>query len=271
MFTVAEESTAWPKVTHPADQGGLGFHYKWDMGWMHDTLEYISTDYLFRKYHQNQISFSMMYAHSENFILPLSHDEVVHGKKSIIGRQQGDYQRQFAGLKALAVYQMTHPGGKLNFMGTEIAQFIEWRFYEELEWFLLQYPSHKAHQEFVRKLNHVYKDNLALWELDYQDRGFEWIDADDSEHSVYSYARFSGNRAYPVICVINFGWNGCGNYRIGVPRPGKYRVLINSGDETAEGRIIESQNVPMHGRPWSIELDLPQTCGIILKKIRSNN
>ncbi|MBR3301436.1 MAG: 1,4-alpha-glucan branching protein GlgB [Firmicutes bacterium] len=271
VFTVAEESTAWPKVTHPADQGGLGFHYKWDMGWMHDTLEYISTDYLFRKYHQNQISFSMMYAHSENFILPLSHDEVVHGKKSIIGRQQGDYQRQFAGLKALAVYQMTHPGGKLNFMGTEIAQFIEWRFYEELEWFLLQYPSHKAHQEFVRKLNHVYKDNLALWELDYQDRGFEWIDADDSEHSVYSYARFSGNRAYPVICIINFGWNGCGNYRIGVPRPGKYKVLINSGDETAEGRIIESQNVPMHGRPWSIELDLPQTCGIILKKIRSNN
>ncbi|MBQ2311104.1 MAG: 1,4-alpha-glucan branching protein GlgB [Firmicutes bacterium] len=271
VFTVAEESTAWPKVTHPADQGGLGFHYKWDMGWMHDTLEYISTDYLFRKYHQNQISFSMMYAHSENFILPLSHDEVVHGKKSIIGRQQGDYQRQFAGLKALAVYQMTHPGGKLNFMGTEIAQFIEWRFYEELEWFLLQYPSHKAHQEFVRKLNHVYKDNLALWELDYQDRGFEWIDADDSEHSVYSYARFSGNRAYPVICIINFGWNGCGNYRIGVPRPGKYKVLINSGDESAEGRIIKSQNVPMHGRPWSIELDLPQTCGIILKKIRSNN
>ena len=271
VFTVAEESTAWPKVTHPADQGGLGFHYKWDMGWMHDTLEYISTDYLFRKYHQNQISFSMMYAHSENFILPLSHDEVVHGKKSIIGRQQGDYQRQFAGLKALAVYQMTHPGGKLNFMGTEIAQFIEWRFYEELEWFLLQYPSHKAHQEFVRKLNHVYKDNLALWELDYQDRGFEWIDADDSEHSVYSYARFSGNRAYPVICIINFGWNGCGNYRIGVPRPGKYKVLINSGDESSEGRIIKSQNVPMHGRPWSIELDLPQTCGIILKKIRSNN
>ncbi|MCR5010182.1 MAG: 1,4-alpha-glucan branching protein GlgB [Clostridia bacterium] len=271
VFTVAEESTAWPKVTHPADQGGLGFHYKWDMGWMHDTLEYVSMDYLFRKYHQNQISFSMMYAHSENFILPLSHDEVVHGKKSIIGRQQGDYQRQFAGLKALAVYQMTHPGGKLNFMGTEIAQFIEWRFYEELEWFLLQYPSHKAHQEFVRKLNHVYKDNLALWELDYQDRGFEWIDADDSEHSVYSYARFSGNRAYPVICVINFGWNGCGSYRIGVPRPGKYKVLINSGDESSEGRIIESQNVPMHGRPWSIELDLPQTCGIILKKIRSNN
>ena len=271
VFTVAEESTAWPKVTHPADQGGLGFHYKWDMGWMHDTLDYISTDYLFRKYHQNQISFSMMYARSENFILPLSHDEVVHGKKSIIGRQQGDYERQFQGLKALAVYQMTHPGGKLNFMGTEIAQFIEWRFYEQLEWFLLQYPNHAAHHEFVRKLNHVYKDNKALWELDYQDRGFEWIDADDSEHSVYSYVRYPKNRAWPVVCVINFGWNGCGNYRIGVPRPGKYKVLINSGAPDTEGTILETQDVPMHGRPWSLELDLPQTCGMILKRIRSND
>ncbi len=271
VFTVAEESTAWPKVTHPADQGGLGFHYKWDMGWMHDTLDYISTDYLFRKYHQNQISFSMMYARSENFILPLSHDEVVHGKRSIIGRQQGDYERQFQGLKALAVYQMTHPGGKLNFMGTEIAQFIEWRFYEQLEWFLLQYPNHAAHHEFVRKLNHVYKDNKALWELDYQDRGFEWIDADDSEHSVYSYVRYPKNRAWPVVCVINFGWNGCGNYRIGVPRPGKYKVLINSGAPDTEGTILETQDVPMHGRPWSLELDLPQTCGMILKRIRSND
>ena len=271
VFTVAEESTAWPKVTHPADQGGLGFHYKWDMGWMHDTLDYISTDYLFRKYHQNQISFSMMYARSENFILPLSHDEVVHGKKSIIGRQQGDYERQFQGLRALAVYQMTHPGGKLNFMGTEIAQFIEWRFYEQLEWFLLEYPKHAAHHEFVRKLNHVYKDNKALWELDYQDRGFEWIDADDSEHSVYSYVRYPKNRAWPVVCVINFGWNGCGNYRIGVPRPGKYKVLINSGAPDTEGTILETQDVPMHGRPWSLELDLPQTCGMILKRIRSND
>ena len=268
VFTVAEESTAWPKVTHPADQGGLGFHYKWDMGWMHDTLKYIQEDYLFRKYHQNQISFSMMYARSENFILPLSHDEVVHGKKSIIGRQQGDYDRQFAGLRALAVYQITHPGGKLNFMGTEFGQFIEWRFYEQLEWFLLGYEKHKAHWDFIRKLNHVYKDNLALWELDYQDSGFEWIDADDSEHSVYSYVRYPKNRAWPVVCVINFGWNGCGGYRIGVPRPGAYKVLINSGDEAGEGRIIEAQDVPMHGRPWSIELDLPQTCGIILKRIR---
>ena len=271
VFTVAEESTAWPKVTHPAHEGGLGFHYKWDMGWMHDTLKYIQEDYLFRKYHQNQISFSMMYARSENFILPLSHDEVVHGKKSIIGRQQGDYDRQFAGLKALAVYQITHPGGKLNFMGSEIAQFIEWRFYEELEWFLLSYPPHAAHQEFIKKLNHVYKDNKALWELDYKDSGFEWIDADDSEHSVYTYARFPKNRAWPVICVINFGWNGCGNYRIGVPRPGLYKVLINSGDPGSEGRIIEASDVPMHGRPWSIELDLPQTCGMILKRIRSND
>ena len=271
VFTAAEESTAWPMVTHPADKGGLGFHYKWDMGWMHDTLNYISTDYIYRKYHQNDISFSTMYARSENFILPLSHDEVVHGKKSIIGRQQGDYDRQFEGLKALAVYQMTHQGGKLNFMGSEIAQFIEWRFYEQLEWFLLDYPKHREHHEFIKKLNHVYLKNKALWELDFSDSGFEWIDANDAEHSVYTYARYSGNRAYPVICVINFGWNGCGGYRIGVPRKGDYRILINSGDPQSEGRTVTAEEVPWHGRPWSISIDLPQTCGIILKRIRRTN
>ena len=267
-FTVAEESTAWPMVTHPADKGGLGFHYKWDMGWMNDTLKYISEDYLFRKYHQNQISFSMMYAHSENFILPLSHDEVVHGKKSIIGRQQGDYDRQFEGLKALAVYQMTHPGGKLNFMGNELAQFIEWRFYEQLEWFLLDYDRHRAHHDFIRKLNHFYLKTKAMWELDFRNEGFEWIDADDSENSVYSYIRWSKSRINPVIAVINFGWNGHGGYRIGVPKPGLYKVMIDSADPSREGQLIEAEKKPWHGREYSIAVNISGSSGIILKKTR---
>ena len=267
-FTVAEESTAWPMVTHPADKGGLGFHYKWDMGWMNDTLDYVAKDHLFRKYHQNQLSFSMMYAHSENFILPLSHDEVVHGKRSIIGRQQGDYDRQFEGLKALAVYQMTHPGGKLNFMGNEIAQFIEWRFYEQLEWFLLDYPKHSAHHDFIRKLNHVYLKNKALWEQDYKDAGFEWINADDNENSMYSYIRWSKSRLNPVLTVINFGWNRQENYRIGVPKPGLYKIVINSADPSSEGTVIEAEKTSWHGREYSLVLDVFPDSGIILKKTR---
>ena len=268
VFTVAEESTAWPMVTHPTDKGGLGFHYKWDMGWMNDTLNYISTDHLFRKYHQNQLSFSTMYMHSENFILPLSHDEVVHGKKSIIGRQQGDYDRQFECLKALFVYQMTHPGGKLNFMGNEIGQFIEWRFYEQLEWFLLDYPKHRDIQEFIKKLNHFYLDNKALWEFDHKCEGFEWINADDSENSVYAYTRYSKSRIYPIISVINFGWNDQKEYRIGVPKPGLYRIMINSADPCSEGTVIEAEKEPWNGREYSIKLDLNGDSGIILKRIR---
>ena len=268
VITAAEESTAWPMVTYPPKDGGLGFHYKWDMGWMNDTLRYISTDYLFRKHDHNKLTFSMMYAFSENFILPLSHDEVVHGKRSIIGRQQGDYDRQFAGLKVLAAYQMTHPGGKLNFMGNEIAQFIEWRFYEQLEWFLLDYEKHSDYHEYVKKLNHMYLKNKEFWEVDHSWDGFTWIDANDNEKSILVYSRWSKSRVNPAVCILNFGWNGQDGYRVGVPKPGRYQVLINSEDPGAEGVILEADHTPWMGQEWSVQLDLPQTSAIILKHTR---
>ena len=266
----AEESTAWANVTKPPEVGGLGFHYKWDMGWMNDTLSYVSEDYIYRKYDHNKITFSMMYAYSENYILPLSHDEVIHGKRSIIGRQQGDYDRQFDGLKALAVYQMTHPGGKLNFMGNEIGQFIEWRFYEEIEWFLLQYDKHREHQEFIKKLNHVYLKEKALWEQDHGWEGYEWMDPSDSQNSILSYVRWPKSRIHPDLVIVNFGWNGNDGYRVGVPRPGEWEIILNSGDPASEGTVIHTDDIPWNGQQQSLTFKLPQTCGIILKHLRRN-
>lgn len=264
-FTVAEESTAWPMVTYPPNDGGLGFHYKWDMGWMHDTLNYVQTDYLFRKGNQNALTFSSMYMYSENFVLPLSHDEVVHGKKSILGRQQGDYERQFQGLRLLALYQITHPGGKLNFMGNEIGEFIEWRFYESLEWFLLDYPAHKDHQAFIKKLNHVYLKEKALWDNDRNPLGFEWIDADNAEQSTIIYARHSKSGRSTIVCALNFGWNGYEKYRIGVPKKGKYKLLLDTVN--TKEYTVEAEKIPCHGREYSIEIKLPQSGGAILKRI----
>ena len=266
----AEESTAWANVTKPPEVGGLGFHYKWDMGWMNDTLSYVSEDYIYRKYDHNKITFSMMYAYSENYILPLSHDEVIHGKRSIIGRQQGDYDRQFAGLKALAVYQMTHPGGKLNFMGNEIGQFIEWRFYEELEWFLLQYDNHREHQEFIKKLNHIYLKEKALWEQDHGWEGYEWMDPSDAENSILSYVRWPKSRIHPDLVIVNFGWNGNDEYRVGVPVPGEWEILLSSADPDAEGTVLHTEKVPWNDQKQSLTFKLPQTCGVILKHLRRN-
>ena len=271
VILCAEESTAWPNVTKPPETGGLGFHYKWNMGWMNDTLRYVSEDYIYRKHDHNLITFSMMYAFSENYILPLSHDEVVHGKRSIIGRQQGDYDRQFNGLKALAVYQMTHPGGKLNFMGTEIGQFIEWRFYEELEWFLLKYDKHRQHQDFVKKLNHVYLSHKALWEQDHSWDGFTWMEAGDSQRSILSYVRWPRSKRHPVLVIVNFGWNGEDSYRVGVPVPGEWEVLISSADPSMEGMVLHTDDIPWSGQKQSLAVKLPTTCGMILKHLRRND
>jgi len=272
VVTMAEESSAWPLITRPPEEGGLGFHYKWDMGWMNDTLRYMKIDFPGRPQNHNLLTFSMMYAFSENFILPLSHDEVVHGKCSLITRMPGDYWRQFAGLRMLALYQMTHSGGKLNFMGNEIGQFIEWRFYEGIEWFLLDYPHHKQHQDFIRALNRVYLDTPALWQKNYAWDGFEWLDADNAAQSVLLYLR-RGKRPNDIaVAAINFNTDGYQEYRVGVPKPGSYCELINSDEEAFGGSglhlnpaPVKAEKIPRHGQDYSIQVKLPPMGGMILR------
>ncbi len=274
VFTVAEESSAWPLVTAPPADGGLGFHYKWDMGWMNDTLKYMSTDFPFRPGCHTMLTFSMMYAFHENFVLPLSHDEVVHGKCSLIGRMPGDYWRQFAGIRLLALYQMTHPGAKLNFMGNEIGQFIEWRYYEGIEWFLLDYESHRKHQAFIRELNHVYAKEKALWSCDHNWRGFAWIDADNAQQGILSYIRRSESGLITTVTVLNCGVQSYERYRVGVPKPGYYREILSSDSEDfgGSGKVnrepVRAEAVPFHGQPYSIEITVPPIGGTILKRVR---
>jgi 1,4-alpha-glucan branching enzyme len=270
---IAEESTAWPMITWPPEKGGLGFHFKWSMGWMHDTLEYMSCDFPWRGDSHNKLTFSMTYAYSENFVLPLSHDEVVHGKHSLIGRMPGDNWRQFAGVRLLAMYQMTHPGKKLNFMGHEIAQFIEWREYEGLQWFLLEYENHEKYQKYIKALNHLYTDHPALWSNDTDWEGFTWIDPDNRYQSVLSFMRRSkGSNAELLICVFNMGVEAFDEYEIGVPEPGYYKEIISPDDERFAGsgrvntRQLRARKKPMHGMPYSIRIKMPVIGGTILKK-----
>ena len=276
VFTAAEESTAWPMVTKPPKDGGLGFHFKWNMGWMNDTLEYMSTDFPWREGAHNKLTFSMTYAYSENYILPLSHDEVVHGKKSLIGRMPGDIWRQFAGIRLLATYQMTFPGKKLNFMGHEIAQFIEWREYEGLEWFLLGYENHEKYQKFVKDLNHVYTEHPALWSEDNSWDGFNWIDPDDRQQNVLLYLRrgkaADGKEGELLICALNMGVKAFDEFEIGVPEPGFYKEIINSDDVKYAGsgrvntRQVRARKKPMHGMPYSIRVKMPVVGGAIFRK-----
>ena len=277
VFIVAEESTAWPMVTKPPKDGGLGFHYKWNMGWMNDTLEYMSTDFPWREGAHNKLTFSMTYAYSENYILPLSHDEVVHGKKSLIGRMPGDIWRQFAGTRLLAIYQMTHPGKKLNFMGHEIAQFIEWREYEGLEWFLLGYENHWKYQKYIRDLNHIYKEHPALWSDDNSWEGFHWIDPDDRKQTVLTYCRRSKGSSGDdtgelLVCALNLGVEAFDEFEIGVPEKGFYKEIINSDDKKYAGsgrvntRQVRARKKPMHGMPYSIRIKMPVVGGTILRK-----
>ncbi|MBR6969868.1 MAG: 1,4-alpha-glucan branching protein GlgB [Firmicutes bacterium] len=269
---IAEESTAWPLVTYPPSDGGLGFHYKWDMGWMHDTLHYMQADFPYRPGAHNLLTFSMMYCFSETFILALSHDEVVHGKCSLIGRMPGDYWRQFAGLRSLAMYQMTHPGAKLNFMGSEIAQFIEWRDYEGLEWFLLGYEAHAKHQAFIRALNAFYLQQPALWQQNYSWDGFEWIDADNNEQSILIYTRRGKKPADELIVLLNFVPECDDAFRIGVPRKGVYKEVFNSdaAEYGGSGRLnpgyLVSEPVPWHGCKHSIVLKTPPIGGLALRR-----
>ena len=269
VFTVAEESSAWPMVTWPPEDGGLGFHYKWNMGWMNDTLEYMKEDFPYRSYHHNKLTFSMTYAYSENFILPLSHDEVVHGKCSLIGRMPGDTWREFAGSRLLMMYQMTHPGKKLRFMGHEIAQFIEWREYEQLEWFLLEYENHEKHKRFVKELNQLYLEHPALWADDKSWDGFRWIDADNRDQSIYSYMRMGEDEL--LVVVLNTGVQAFDEFTIGVPEKGYYKEIFNSdaakyaGSNRVNTRQVRAKKKPANGMPYSITVKLPVIGGTIFR------
>lgn len=275
VLMIAEESTAWPLVTYPPDDGGLGFHFKWDMGWMHDTLHYMQTDFPYRTKNHNFLTFSMMYNYAENYILPFSHDEVVHGKCSLIGRMPGDYWRQFAGLRVLNFYQMTHPGAKLNFMGNELAEFIEWREWEELEWFMLDFDSHRKHQQYVKAMNKVYLSEKALWEADFLAEGFQWLDADNAKQNIYSYLRKTQNGKSVLAVVLNMSVPTYEKFRVGVPKPGIYEELINSDAEEfgGSGKInknqIKTEKIPYHGQEYSIEITVPPLGGTILKYVKA--
>ena len=232
---IAEESTEFPELTKGSDLGGIGFTHKWNMGWMNDTLDYFSFDYYLRKQHHQLLTFSMMYAFSERFILPFSHDEVVHGKKTLLGRMAGDYWRQFASLRTLFMYQMAHPGAKLTFMGNEFAPYLEWRYYEELEWFMLQYPAHEAMHRFVKQLNHLYLAEKALWQIDDSWAGYEWLKNDDLENSVIAFARKGENPDDLVVAIFNLTPKVFDYYELQAPRAGEYEIICNSDDKTWGG------------------------------------
>lgn len=230
VVTMAEESTAFPYITTGIDDGGIGFTFKWNMGWMNDTLFFNSLDHYQREFHHNALTFSMVYAFSERYILPFSHDEVVHGKGTLIGRMPGDYWRQFANLRAVYTYQMAHPGAKLNFMGNEFAPFTEWRYYEELEWFMLEYPAHLEMQKFVKTLNHLYLDTPALWEEDHDWHGFQWVQADDSENSVFAFLRYNYAHDEAILCVLNMTPGVIQDYTFVMPISGEFELILNSDD-----------------------------------------
>lgn len=268
---IAEESTAWPMVSRPTNIGGLGFSHKWNMGWMHDMLDYMSLDPFFRRGSHNRLTFSMTYAFSENFILPLSHDEVVHGKKSLIEKMPGDYKSKFAGLRLLYGYMMAHPGKKLLFMGGEFGQFIEWRFYSGLDWNLLEYEMHSKLLCYVRDINHLYKREAALWEVDGGWQGFKWINSDDCDRSTISFIRSGTDPCDKLIIICNFTPVVWDDYIIGVPLSGNYNVILNSddikygGSGTVNVKTVTSMASPWQSFPYSLKIDVPPLSALYIK------
>ncbi|MDD1015136.1 1,4-alpha-glucan branching protein GlgB [Pseudomonas rubra] len=269
-LVIAEESTAWPGVSQPTQQGGLGFAYKWNMGWMHDTLHYIQNDPIHRTYHHNEMSFGLIYAYSEHFILPISHDEVVHGKHSLIDKMPGDRWQKFANLRAYLTFMWTHPGKKLLFMGCEFGQWREWNHDSELDWYLLKYPEHLGVQRLVADLNRLYRDERALHEQDCQPQGFQWLIGDDAHNSVYAWLRWSAS-GEPLLVVANFTPVPREGYRIGVPFGERWVEVLNSDAEgyagTNYGNLgeVPSQALPSHGQPLSLALNLPPLGVLILR------
>lgn len=267
---MAEESTAWPKVSGDIKEGGLGFNYKWNMGWMNDILEYMQLDPVYRKGFHNALTFTMTYAFSEFFILPLSHDEVVHGKRSLLEKMPGNYSEKFANLKLLLAYMYAHPGKKLLFMGSEFGQFIEWNEWQALDWHLLDYDSHKKMQEFMKALNTLYRLEPSFYELDTSYDGYQWIEVDNSDESTISFERIdkSGHR---IIAIFNFTPVARDHHPIGVTKPGNYEILLNTCDEKFGGhlhtpqQLVKAEKKPEFKRPYSIRVELPALGGLFIK------
>lgn len=271
ILMVAEESTAWPMVSKPTYMGGLGFSLKWNMGWMHDTLKYMTKDPIYRRYHHHDMTFSLLYAFHENFVLPLSHDEVVHGKGSMINKMPGDEWQKFANLRAYYGFMWGHPGKKLLFMGSEFAQWQEWNFNTSLEWVALHAPNHAGMQRFIHDLNALYKKEPALYEDDFEWTGFSWIDANDSDNSVFSFIRKAKYSDEFIVVISNFTPVPRDNYRIGVPQPGFYREILNSDSEHYWGSNVgnqggrETEEVSFHNHPYSMVVTLPPLATLMFK------
>jgi 1,4-alpha-glucan branching enzyme len=268
---IAEESTSWPQVSRPTYLGGLGFDLKWNMGWMNDTLKYFEHDPIHRKYHHDMLTFSMLYAFSENFLLPFSHDEVVHGKQSMLNKMPGDEWQKHANLRALYTYQFTHPGKKLMFMGTEFGQGTEWNSAGLLDWYVLDYPLHHGIQKLVKDLSHLYRTTPALYRYDFDWQGFEWIDCHDSEQSVLSFLR-KGDDDEMVVVIMNLTPVPRESYRIGLPLQGQYREVINSDSTYYGGSNMGNWEAPLltevkpwMGRPYSLCLTLPPLSTIVFR------
>lgn len=272
-ITVAEESTSWEGITKPVKEGGLGFDYKWNMGWMNDTLSYIELDPIYRKYHHNKMNFSMMYNYSEKFILPISHDEVVHGKKSLINKMWGDDWKKYAGLRLYASFMMGHPGKKLMFMGCEFGQFVEWREWEELQWNVIEeFDIHRKTKEYFKALNHFYLDNSSLWSLDYEEKGFKWIDADNSEQGVFSFMRIGKNKKEKLIFICNFTPEVYYDFKVGVPKLGEYVEVFNSDALEFGGAgnimgdsILKAKEESFKDFNYSISVKVPPLGTLVLK------
>jgi len=271
-LTIAEESTAWPQVSRPTYVGGLGFGLKWNMGWMHDMLSYMSQDPVFRSYHQNQITFSLLYAFSENFVLPLSHDEVVYGKGSLLRKMPGDEWQKFANLRLFFGYMFTHPGKKLLFMGDEFGQWSEWNHDSSLEWHLLETPLHSALKRWVRDLNTMYRGQPALYERDFENGGFSWVDCTDSQRSVVSFLRRGRNPGDELLIVCNFTPVVRENYRVGIPREGFWKELLNSdaplygGSGQGNYGGLEATPLPIHGQSFSLNMTLPPLGVLVFRR-----